>query len=131
MDELDSSAKRWPLRIGRGVNMPNRNEINSLSQAMAGLLPDLLEEGGCNLQTDCGWVGPTPGVEPWASPTYLAELEMTMINWNKANNELSQAVLDAGRLEELLYELGCDLRKEDNGLEIRSTCPVHKGDGLN
>jgi hypothetical protein len=54
-----------------------------------------------------------------------------MANWNKVNNVLSEAVLDADRLEELLAGLGVDVRWARNGRSLRGRCPVHKGRDAN
>jgi hypothetical protein len=54
-----------------------------------------------------------------------------MTNWNAVNNKLSQAVLDAGLLGDLLEELGCDLGGRRGGPVYRCPCPVHLGDGAN
>lgn len=53
------------------------------------------------------------------------------MNWNKLNNDLSTAVLDSGRFEELLSELGCNLKGFPGGMVFRGPCPVHGGDGNN
>jgi hypothetical protein len=48
------------------------------------------------------------------------------MNWNRKNNELSDAIVQAGRLGELLVNLGCDLRF-GHGTVYRAPCPVHGG----
>ncbi|QDU20596.1 toprim domain-containing protein [Urbifossiella limnaea] len=54
-----------------------------------------------------------------------------MENWNAANNELSAAVLASGRLDELLAELGCEVKGYPGGDRFRGRCPVHKGADTN
>ena len=54
-----------------------------------------------------------------------------MPNWNDINNSLSEFVLAAGRLEELLSELGCDASYSAGGRALRGPCPVHLGAGQN
>jgi hypothetical protein len=58
-------------------------------------------------------------------------IEGLMVNWNRVNNELSEAVLRTGRLEGLLAELGSDVCGDPGGAVFRGPCPVHKGDGKN
>ncbi len=53
------------------------------------------------------------------------------VNLNKLNNDLSAAVLGSGRFEELLSELGCDVKGVPGGVVFRGPCPVHLGDGHN
>ncbi len=53
------------------------------------------------------------------------------MDYNAENNRLSEAVLDAGRLEDVLVELGCDVRGYPGGTSFRGRCPVHNGDHLN
>jgi hypothetical protein len=52
-----------------------------------------------------------------------------MTNWNRVNNELSEAVLAADALEELLAELRCDPRGTAGGW--RGRCPAHGGEDFN
>jgi hypothetical protein len=52
-------------------------------------------------------------------------------NWNLVNNSLSDAVLQADILGDLLEELGCRLWGTRNGPVFRGTCPVHGGRGYN
>jgi Toprim-like len=54
-----------------------------------------------------------------------------LVNWNRLNNELSEAILEADRLDELLAGLGCDLRHSHGETLYRGPCPVHLGDGAN
>jgi hypothetical protein len=49
------------------------------------------------------------------------------MNWNRINNELSEALLAADRLEEFLTELGCNLRHAPGSYIYRGRCPVHLG----
>lgn len=51
-------------------------------------------------------------------------------DWNKINNTISQAILDAGLLEQVLDDLGIDNRGR-YGPNRRVRCPVHEGDGPN
>ena len=54
------------------------------------------------------------------------------MNWNEPNNRASRAILDAGRLDDLLADLGCDdLKHHPGGTVYRGQCPVHGGDGPN
>lgn len=53
------------------------------------------------------------------------------VNWNAVNNELSETLLEADRLEELLSELGCELRGIPGGDRFRGACPIHLGDDDN
>lgn len=50
-----------------------------------------------------------------------------MPNWNRINNELSEAVLASGRLDELLSALGSDVKGLSCGTRFRGPCPVHLG----
>lgn len=54
-----------------------------------------------------------------------------MENWNRINNELSEAILAADRLDELLSALGCNLRRAPGGHIYRGPCPVHQGRDFN
>src|SRR4051812_36673956 len=54
-----------------------------------------------------------------------------MVNWNRVNNELSEAVLGVDGLEALLGELGCDVVAQNSGWRYRGACPVHRGDHEN
>lgn len=52
-----------------------------------------------------------------------------MPNWNKLNNDISQALLDTDRLEELLVTLGCQVKAGRDWNCFHGPCPVHGGDG--
>src|SRR5262249_43126032 len=47
------------------------------------------------------------------------------------NNRTSSAILDADRLDDLLLELGCNLRRFPGGSRYSGPCPIHGGDGKN
>lgn len=53
------------------------------------------------------------------------------MNWNHFNNRVSALLLENGRLEDLLYELGCDFSEQYGANRYRGPCPVHGGDGKN
>ena len=50
-----------------------------------------------------------------------------MVNWNKVNNEYSEAVVAADCLEELLLALGCNVKGSRSKECFRGPCPVHGG----
>jgi hypothetical protein len=52
------------------------------------------------------------------------------LDWNRVNNELSEAILEADRLEAFLQALGCEAQSQRGG-GYRGPCPVHRGDGPN
>src|SRR5262249_29656875 len=52
-------------------------------------------------------------------------------DWNQRSNAWADAVLDAAPLEDLLHQLGCDLKPNRTGSIYRVPCPVHGGDGHN
>lgn len=54
-----------------------------------------------------------------------------MPNWNRVNNELSQAVVDADRLDDLLEELGLRFDHHPGGFVYRGRCPIHLGNDKN
>jgi hypothetical protein len=49
------------------------------------------------------------------------------VNWNTLNNELTQALLAAGLVEELLEDVGCALDGQRGRHFYRFPCPVHGG----
>lgn len=55
---------------------------------------------------------------------------LTTTDWNRINNTLSQAILEAGLLVEILGDLGIDFRGQ-YGDKHRILCPVHEGDAPN
>jgi hypothetical protein len=53
------------------------------------------------------------------------------MNWNRVNNELSNAILQTERLDELLTSLGCNLIDYSGWGTYRGPCPVHSGEDAN
>jgi 5S rRNA maturation endonuclease (ribonuclease M5) len=49
-------------------------------------------------------------------------------DFNQLNNALSQAIVDGGRLDDLLADLDCDVGKGPRNGKYRLPCPVHGGD---
>ncbi len=52
------------------------------------------------------------------------------IDWNSRSNAWATAILAADRLDDLLADLGCNLRQTGSSV-YRGPCPVHGGDGKN
>src|SRR5438270_661489 len=51
------------------------------------------------------------------------------IDWTTRRNAWSEAVLSADRLDDLLPDLDCELRRTHEGRVYRGKCPIHLGDG--
>jgi hypothetical protein len=49
--------------------------------------------------------------------------------FNEFSNIAANTILQANRLDNLLDQLGCELKCQRNGLVYRGKCPVHQGDG--
>ena len=54
-----------------------------------------------------------------------------MVNWNRVNNELSVAVCDSGRVDELLAGLWRPASATRSGRAYRGPCPVDRGEDSN
>lgn len=50
------------------------------------------------------------------------------INWSARSNAWANAILASDRLDDLLADLGCDLRRTSPAI-YRGVCPLHGGDG--